>query len=91
MHISFHLVSISRGGLYLPACASQWQAGAQPLRHAPSAAGGNKSRPYGKNEDDTAVIVALCLVDQRPLVGTWEAQKYVHISARAAALATSKR
>jgi hypothetical protein len=51
MHISFHVVSI-RGGLY-----------AHPLCQAPSVAGGKKSRPYKKNEDVTAVIVALCIDD----------------------------
>ena len=63
MHISFHVVSISRGGLY-----------AHPLCRAPSVAGGNKSRPYEKNnEDDTAVIVALCLYED----GTLEHREYL--------------
>jgi hypothetical protein len=60
MHISFHVVSISRDGLY-----------AHPLFQAPSVAGGNKSRPYEKNEDDTAVIVALCIeaIGKEPSTG----------------------
>jgi hypothetical protein len=51
MHISSHAVSTSKGGLY-----------AHPLCHATSVTGGNKSRPYEKNEDDTAVIVTFCLL-----------------------------
>jgi hypothetical protein len=51
MHISFHAVPTSRGGLY-----------AHPPCQAASVAGGNKSRPYEKNEDDTAVFVAHCIV-----------------------------
>jgi hypothetical protein len=56
MHISFHAVSTGRVGLY-----------AHPLCHAISVKGGNKSRPYEKNEDDTAVIVAFCLLSAASL------------------------
>ncbi len=50
MHISLHAVFILRGGLYV-----------HPLWQIASVSRGNKSRPYAKTEDNSVVILALCM------------------------------
>jgi hypothetical protein len=48
MHISFHAVSIGRDGLYLPACASQWQAGTHCSARTSVLRAGINPAPYEK-------------------------------------------